>query len=287
MSAPRRAAVAAAAVALTSLLAACGGGFASAPAAPPDQTIRSYVALGDDFTAAPGVGDEVGEDHCERSDANYPALLAQDLGIHDVRDVSCVGATTTSLTSETTPAKDDAPVPAQLDAVGKDTGLVTIGAGIEDRSLLPRVFRICVAFPCGDKPTPQALLDDASAMAASLAAAVRRVQDEAPDAYVVLIGYPRITPDSGSCDAMPDIDQPALDAANRVLAEINREIRSAARETGVGYLDVERLSTGHELCSGEPWIGSNKDKRGQATYLPVAAEQSAVGKALAELVRNR
>ena len=287
MSISNRAAVAALAVALTSLLAACGGGFASAPAAPPDQTIRSYVALGDEFTAAPGVGNTVGDDRCERSDANYPALLAQELGIHDVRDVSCVGATTTSLTTETEPAKDEAAVPAQLDVVGKHTDLVTIGAGIEDRALLSRVFRICVAFPCGDKPAPQTLLDDASAMAASLASAVRAVQDEAPDAFVVLIGYPRITPDSGSCDAMPDVDQPVLDAANRVLAEINREIRSAARETGVGFLDVERLSTGHELCSGEPWIAISKGKRGQAIYLPVATEQSAVGKALAELVRNR
>ena len=74
---------------------------------------------------------------------------------------------------------------------------------------------------------------------------------------------------------------------NRVLDEINREARSTARETGVGFLDVARLSTGHELCSGEPWVENSQGKKDERTdYRPVAAEQRAVATELAALVRN-
>jgi hypothetical protein len=276
-------------IAVTGLLAACGaGGFGSAPPSPVRQDIGSYVAMGDSFTAAPGTGTTVGDDGCLRSDGDYPALLAPALGATKVDDVSCVGATTTSVTTETKPAKGRPAVPPQLDAVDKDTDLVTIGLGIEDRGLLSNMFNICTAQPCTTKASPQAILKDVDTMGTTLTAAVRAVQDKAPNAYVVVVGYPNLTPATGSCAAIGDVDQTTLDAASYLLDAINRELRSTARDTGVGYLDVARLSTGHELCSSEPWIESKAGRRGHpATYQPVDAEQRAVADALATLVKSR
>jgi hypothetical protein len=282
----RRAAGAVVVLAVAGLVAGCGGGFSSAPASPPDDVVSSYVALGDDFTSAAGADATPGDDGCARSDKNFPSLAAQDLHIKTLHDVSCPGATTASLTTKTDLAKDKS-VPPQLDAVTKGTDLVTLGIGLEDRDLLQHVFQICLAAPCGAKIPPQTILSDVSAMSDSLASAVRAIQDKAPDSYVVLVGYPTITPDAGSCDALPDLEQPSLDAASQVLDEINRELRFTARETGAGYLDVARLSTGHELCSGEPWVEADKGKKGQpTTYHPVAAEQRAVADALVALVKN-
>ena len=273
------------AVALSVLLAGCGGGFGGSTDAPPDETVRSYVALGDAFTAAPGVGDS--DNRCRRSDANYPALLAKELAVKEFRDVSCAGATTSSIAAETKLGEDESPVRQPIDAFDADTDLVSINVGIEERDLLSHVFEVCLAVPCGDKVTPQVLLSDVSAMADSLTSAVREVQDKASNAYIVVIGYPAIAPDAGSCEALPEVDQTGLDAANRVFDEINREARFAARQAGVGFLDVDRLSTGHELCSSEPWVETSKGKKGGRTdYRPVAAEQKAVATALAELVRN-
>jgi hypothetical protein len=282
----RRAALPVLAAALAGLLAGCGGGFSSAPATPPDETVHSYVALGDAFTAAPDADAAQGEGGCARSKDNYPALLAHALEVKDAEDVSCIDATTASLTTESKPGKDSSPVPAQLEAVESDTDLVTVGVGLGDRDLLPHSFQICTALPCGDKVPPQTILDDVHAMAASLTSAVRAIQTRAPEAYIVLVGYPKITPDAGSCDALPELDQPGLDAANQLLDEINREIRSAARDTGAGFLDVARISVGHELCSGDPWIAKPEGKKGATDYLPRPAEQSAVADALATLVRN-
>lgn len=274
------------AVALVVLLAGCGGGFGSAQPRRPDQSVRSYVALGDQFTAAPGAGDASGDSGCARSAMNYPTQLGKALHIAHVKDVSCAGATTGALTAGHKPAKGKAEVPPQFDALTKDTDLVTIGIGIEDHDLARHVFQICLALPCGDMVPPQTLLDDVNGMATSLTAAVRVVQDRAPDAYIVLVGYPRIIPDTGSCRDLPKMEPDARDAANRILDEINRDVQSAARETGSGFLDVAQLSRGHELCSRDPWIEATRNDDGSTAYHPAAAEQRAVADALVALVRS-
>jgi hypothetical protein len=277
------------ALVLAGVLAGCGGGFSSGPSSPPDETIRSYAALGDTFTAAPDIGETAGDDGCERSDSNYPALLAKKLKVAKVSDVSCVGATTASFTTQVKPAKTKEAVAAQLEAVNGDTDLVTIGMGLLDRDLLTHMFQVCTAVPCKETVTPQTILADVNAMSSSLTAGVRAIQDKAPNAYIVLVGYPKLVPDAGTCDALPDLEQLGLDASNLILDAINREIQSSARETGVGYVDVARLSTGHELCSGSSWIEDRKDKQGKATtdYRPAEAEQRAVAEAVATLVKNQ
>ena len=282
-----RAATAAVVLVATGALAGCGGGFSSAPPSPPSNAVRTYVALGDEFTAAPGSADATDDSGCQRSASNYPALLGKALHVTHVKDVSCTGATTGSLTSDQRPTKGKPAVPPQFDALAKDTDLVTMGIGIEDHDLVRHVLQICLALPCGDNVPPQTIIGDVSTMATALTAAVRVVQDRAPDSYIVLVGYPTIVPDTGTCRDLPKLTQDARDAANRVLDEINRDIASAARETGAGFLDVAQLSRGHELCSRDPWIEATRADDGSFAYRPAAAEQRAVAEALASLVRNR
>jgi hypothetical protein len=273
---------------LAGLLAGCGGGFSSAPATPADNEIKIYVALGDGFTAAPYTGKTIGDDGCLRSDSNYPRLLAEDLHVDKLTDVSCTGATTAAIGSETTPPGSKRAVAAQLDSVTRDTDLVTIGLGIEDRGLLRDMFNVCTAVPCGDKATPQTILGSMDSMSETLTAAVRAIQDRAPDALIVLVGYPSIAPDAGDCDALPKLNQVGLDAANLVLQSINHSIRDAARATGASFFDVATISAGHELCSGEPWVSGKKAEKGESVaYHPLAPEQRAVSDGLATLVKTR
>lgn len=290
MTAPvRRAVGLLAAGLLLTTTAACGaGGFGSDPPPAPDRTISTYVALGDGFTAAPYAGTTTDED-CLRSADNYPALVAAELDIDEVRDVSCTGAETSALTEETRPRKGADRVPPQIDAVTEDTDLISIGVGIEDRDLLEGMFAVCTALPCIDKITAQAILNDVNLFATDLTTAVRAVQARAPKAYIVLVGYPRIVPAEGACRALPPLgEQLALDAANYVLDEINRQIQSAARQTGSGFVDVATLSQDHELCSAEPWVNGRTSKPGESVaFHPLAAEQRAVADELADLVRGR
>lgn len=275
-------------VTLVGLLAGCGGGFSSAPATPADTRITSYVALGDGFTAAPYAGKTVGDDGCLRSDANYPTLLAKRLHIDDVTDVSCTGATTGAISGKAKPAGAKDSVKPQLDAVTKDTDLVTIGMGIEDRDLLHDMFNVCTSMPCGNKAMPQTILANVNSMSDTLTATVRAIQDRAPDATIVLVGYPTITPQSGDCDAMPKLEQLGLDAANLVLQSVNHAIRDTARSTGSSFLDVATISAGHELCSGDPWVSGKKSEKGTSVaYHPLAPEQRAIADGLTAMLRTQ
>ncbi len=80
--------VLAAAATVLALLGLSTTGAAKAVDAP-----QHYVALGDSYASGPGIpaqrADPIG---CQRSTHNYPALLAQALGIRDYTDVSCGGA---------------------------------------------------------------------------------------------------------------------------------------------------------------------------------------------------
>jgi hypothetical protein len=270
------------------LLTACGaGGFGSTGHSEPDLAVHSYVALGDGFTAAPYVGAQADE-ACRRSTENYPSLVADKLHLDDFRDVSCTGATSRAITHASKPGKGKDKVAAQIEALHRNTDLVSIGAGIEDRDLLQHIFEVCTALPCGTKVVPQETLKDIAQVGEELASAVRAAQDAAPDAYIVLVGYPHLAPAEGSCTELPELDQSGLDAANYLLDDINGEIRSVARQTGAGFVDVSALSQGHELCSDEPWVKGRTSKVGESVaYHPVAAEQRAVADALIAQVRSR
>jgi hypothetical protein len=279
-------------VALTGPLAACGaGGFGSTPPPPPDRTIHRYVALGDGFTAAPYTGRTTGDDGCLRSAHDYPALAAARLRIATVHDVSCTHATAEALTRRFEVGNGKPPRPAQLDAVTRDTDLVSISAGIEDHDLLHEMFRICVEQPCRTGTVFYAkVLQDVTHAVDALTAAIREVQAKAPGAYIVVLGYPRLTPSPGkSCQDFPAQDaQGDSDVVGYVLGQLNGEIRSAAQQTGSAYVDVAALSSGHELCSAHPWVHSMTDDPGTAVaYHPLEAEQRAVADQLVAQVEER
>ena len=94
-----------------------------------------YVSLGDSFTAAPFVPNQVGRPAgCGRSDHNYPSLVTAATGARHVRDVSCSSATTRHMTSPQAVAFGTNP--PQFDALDTGTRLVTIGIGGNDVGLV-------------------------------------------------------------------------------------------------------------------------------------------------------
>jgi lysophospholipase L1-like esterase len=280
-------------VALAAALTACGGGgFSSSPPPPPDKALHRYVALGDGFTAAPYAGKTQGEDGCLRSADNYPALVAADLGIDRVKDVSCTGATTDAFKNEFEPGTGKAAVPPQIEAITAKTDLVTIGMGIEDGELLHDMFVICAAQPCAPRTAfytkVLAAVDKAGEQFTDV---LRQIQAKAPNAFIVVVGYPMITPPPDSaCDAYPE--QPTLpegiDPVTYLIEDLNRELQTAARQTGSGFVDVATLSADHQLCSEQPWVHDMRSRPGKAVaYHPVAAEQRAVAEEVAAQVRAR
>lgn len=275
--------------ALALILSGCGaGGFGGKEPQTLDTAIRSYVALGDGFAAAPYTGRTTSKDGCLRSSANYPTRLAAALGITDFKDVSCVGATTKAITDPFRPPGAARSVKAQLAAVGPDTDLVTVTVGIMNDNLLNTMFRVCVALPCGDLVPASEYIETLPAIAKSITSAVRAVTAKAPSAYVVVVGYPELLPFARNCRSVPRMNETQLFYATKVWQQFTTAVGSAARQAGAAYVDVQRLSETHAPCTKDPWVnGQTSVKGSRVGYHPKAAEQQAVAAAIAAQVATR
>ncbi len=243
-----------------------------------------YVALGDSYTAGYLTGAlDPDSGGCLRSLDNYPRRLARALDL-ELTDVSCGGATTEHVTTVQAPSHGSA-VPPQIDAVGEDTALVTIGLGGNDFNLFGVLIVSCVlaaqqdpaGSPCSDlvAENPEAL-DNVGKIRDRLVEVVGAVRDRAPEARVLLVGYPQPFPASTGCDQLPlaDGDVPF---AHDALISLNSAVASAARKTGAEYVDVGRASEGHDICSAEPWIaGATPPRTDGAAYHPYPEEQELV-----------
>ena len=245
----------------------------SSPVAP---RFQRYVALGDSYTAAPGVPGTSSRDGCFRSTGNYPHLLAAALPVARLVDVSCSGASTADVRH-----RQAGRVPPQLDAVTRRTDLVTIGLGGNDEALFRRLLGGC------DRTarSPRAACFDASGFAPildrieqNLVGVVRAVRAKAPSARVLLVGYPQVVPASGGCSKTPYVA--GGDFARRANQGLTDAVRRAASAAGVGYVDVWSASAGHDVCSADPWINGPSGP-GAAPFHPFAVEQAAVARLVA------
>ena len=111
------------------------------------------------------------------------------------------------------------------------------------------------------------------------------MQDRAPQARVVLVGYPQLVPAEGSCpDLLPlaEGDLPFARTVNRGLADA---LENAAEAAEVEYVDTFALSRGHDICADEPWVnGQVNDPERALAFHPFAAGQEAVADELLRLL---
>jgi lysophospholipase L1-like esterase len=276
----------------TGLAGACQS--SEAPVPPGEDRTIDYVALGDSYTAAPLVPSTDTSDSCLRSDGNYPHLLAAELPGVRLTDVSCSGADSTAMSRPQHAGGQRKP--PQLEAVSRDTDLVTIGIGGNDFGLFGSMSLGCLRLaeadadgaPCRDayrSGGDDDLLALVPRIQAQVADVIASVRARAPDAVVVVVDYPRILPASGTCpDRVPLAagDYAYVGAVNRALSAA---VRAAADATGVSSVDVYAASRGHDVCSDEPWVNGIATDPGRALALhPFAVEQRAVAELILELL---
>ena len=252
----------------------------STPTAPdlpsPSADASTYVALGDSYTAGPGITPEQGNAGlCGRSSGNWPTRLAATLDL-TLTDLSCSGATTADLS--TTLGSGTVP---------KDAGLVTVSAGGNDGGLFLSLIQACTvsAQQCSsyvDDEAP-AILDRTTG---DLTTLLEKARSTAPDARVVLVGYPRIMPSSGTCAAA---GIPAGDVTSVVEAEtgLDTALARAAEQAGVDYVSLRAPSEGHDACAGdEAWTNGASPKAGDGiVFHPTARGMKAVADVVAAAVR--
>ncbi|WP_309648194.1 SGNH/GDSL hydrolase family protein [Nocardioides sp.] len=230
----------------------------------PTDGVVNYVALGDSFSAGPGIParrtDPVA---CDRSTNNFPAYLADWLAVASYTDVSCTGARTEHLVNPQR-RPDGTEVPAQEDALTPGTDLVTITLGGNDFSLIQQLIGTCYELaptspegtPCTDAfsdGSDNLLLENAASLEDNVVAVIRRVRTRAPRASIVVVGYPHLFPESGTCS---ELKFAAGDSAfaSSVVEAVATSVRKAAESEGVRYADLLSITEGHDICADDAWF---------------------------------
>ncbi|SDE57167.1 Lysophospholipase L1 [Blastococcus fimeti] len=231
-----------------------------APAASAGGPVR-YVALGDSYSAASGVlpPDLTAPPQCLRSTANYPHVIAAATGAQ-LTDVTCGGADTGDYLTGQYPG-----VAPQLDAVTADTQVVTMTIGGNDSGVfIDSIIRCGIAgastlgtgSPCRDQYGSSFQDTITSTTYPSLVQVLKAVRAKAPRAEIAILGYPSILPASGGCFAQMPVATGDVPYLRGVQATLNDAIRRAAKVAGVTYVDMTRVSEGHDACQpiGVRWI---------------------------------
>ncbi|MCL2543415.1 MAG: SGNH/GDSL hydrolase family protein [Nocardioidaceae bacterium] len=266
----------------TVLATAPTGSAAYAGTAPDTSGGATYVALGDSYASAPRVGAPTGPPPCRQATDSYPHVVARMLGVA-LDDRSCAGASTANLTGPQT--IEGSSVPAQLGALGTATRLVTLGIGANDGNVFGNLVLGCGQWarvvPTGDPCTVsssasgQTVAGYRTQLEARIAEDVLLVERLAPNARVLVVGYPQFVPSSGSCPQLPldPGDYPLALAVNQALDDA---LRLAAQAMGVGFIDIWDASKGHDICSGAPWIAGDVPRQPAVAYHPYWPEQAEV-----------
>ncbi|MFI6030543.1 SGNH/GDSL hydrolase family protein [Amycolatopsis magusensis] len=247
------------------------------------QAFQHYVALGDSYTAGPLIpwqrGDPPG---CRRSSANYPAVLAEQLGVRSYVDKSCSGADSTHLTQPQRLPFGGSHEP-QADVLRAETDFVTVGLGGNDYNLFSRIIEACpqlrkvnpVGSPCQEHFTVDGidtLKATAGQIEGNLRLAFQTVRSKAPRATVLAIGYPRIAPEAGYCPSVLPFADGDYAWVNDIEEALNAAIATAAGATGVSYVDTYGPSLGHDACAGDAaWVNGKRRFAQAAPYHPFAA----------------
>lgn len=231
------------AIALAVTVTACGDdapGTSTSVAAPTAERGR-YVALGDSFASGTGAGRIYGPS-CQRSRSAYPWLLAKGLDLRDgFVDAACAGASTTDVLGN------------QLDFLTGRTRYVTLTVGGNDVQALTVVNACFRATAAACRSQTRRALQALPRLTQQLDALLASIRLRAPDARVVVAGYPRLF--SGRrCRALPGLGAASQRHLNAMTDQLNATLRSRVRAEEATFVDPTAAFRGHGACASDPWI---------------------------------
>jgi lysophospholipase L1-like esterase len=243
------------------VIAVIGAGAAQAAIGP-------YVSLGDSYTAAPLVPNPTGNPIlCGRSTNNYPSDVSRALSPSSFSDASCSSATTVDMTQSQSLEGGLQTAPPQFNALKSNDALVTVGIGGNDAGLLSVVeecAKLDIIRPfgtaCKSHYTSGGSDPNVAAVNATgpkVAAVIQSIHARAPQAEVMVVGYPDGLPTNGSdCWPLVPISAGDITYVNSLETSLNTVLRNTANANGAKYVDTFTSSIGHDACksSGTAWV---------------------------------
>ncbi|MFF3502818.1 SGNH/GDSL hydrolase family protein [Streptomyces sp. NPDC003247] len=251
------------AVIVSSLLLAAGAALTGATSAQGAQLAATggYVALGDSYSSGVGAGSyDSSSGDCKRSTKSFPYLWNAANAPTSFAFTACSGARTGDVLS------------GQLSPLNSATGLVSLTVGGNDAGFAD-VMTTCVTSSdstCVSRiNTARAYVD--STLPGQLDSVYSAIRSKAPNARVVVIGYPRFYKLGTTCVGLSETKRSAINAASD---QLNTAIAARAAAHGFVFGDVRTTFSGHEICSGSSWLHSVNWLDIGESYHPTASGQS-------------
>jgi lysophospholipase L1-like esterase len=185
----------------------------------------------------------------------------------DLTDLSCVGATTADLAGTLATGVLDA-----------DPQYVTVSTGGNDSALFSSLISACAGGNGACSSFVEGQVPDILAQTTKdVAALLTEVRAAVPDAQLLLVGYPRIAPEQGTCEAIGIPDSGPVLAAETAL---DAALGTAAADADVPYVSLRAASLGHDACSGsKAWTNGRTAAAGDGiTFHPTARGMKAVAR---------
>lgn len=219
------------------VLALCVALAAAAARAATGATI--YAALGDSYSSGVGTGSYTLDSTCKRSIYAYPYLWTQKHAGTTLSFVACSGATTSDVLAK------------QLSAVTGSTTLVSMTIGGNDIGFASLIEQCTLSDCSAALDSTRANLD--ATLDVPLANVFTAVKHNAPNATVVVLGYPHVF-SGASCFGTLGISSTEESKANQLSDALDKVISTQAQQYGVVYRSAIGPFTGHAVCSSSPWL---------------------------------
>ncbi|HEY7049011.1 MAG TPA: SGNH/GDSL hydrolase family protein [Jatrophihabitantaceae bacterium] len=222
-----------------------------------------YVALGDSYASGLGSGSYGTSGDCYRSSLAFSQLWADAHSPAAFVSVACSGATSSDVAN------------TQLSALSAGTTLVSVVVGGNDVNFAPTLedcviwgTDTCVSDINADENEARTVLPG------RLDSLYSAIHADAPNARVVVVGYPRFYDLSVSfCIGLSETSRQKINEGADVLDGV---IQAAAARHGFGFADVRgNFAAGHEICDGgSSWLHSVDWGDLGDSYHPTAGGQS-------------
>jgi lysophospholipase L1-like esterase len=214
-----------------------------APTAPAQAAAPPYVALGDSYSSGTGTRSYINDGtSCQRSTYAYPSLLAAQKG-YALNFRACSGAKIPDVTN------------TQLSALSSATRYVTISVGGNDAGFADVLTECATPWWAGDC---NGAIDDARAfinntLPGRLSTLYSSIRSKAPNARVVVVGYPRIFMGE-DCNAGTWFSPDEQSRLNSTADLLNSKLSAAASARGFGWANPTSRFIGHAVCDDVEWI---------------------------------
>lgn len=201
-----------------------------------------YVALGDSYASGTGTRTYISDGtSCQRSTYAYPSLIAAARG-YSLNFQACSGAKIPQVTT-------------QANALSTGTRFVTLSVGGNDAgfsSVLTECAKPGWMSDCDGKiNTAQSYINNT--LPGALSTLYATVKSKAPNAKVVIVGYPRIF-NGEDCNAGTWFSPAEETRLNQMADLINSKISAQASAKGFTFANPTSRFVGHAVCDDVEWL---------------------------------